>query len=82
MEHKKPIAAFLVGVVAANAITDAYLGLRLLTDLPPLASATLGSTASTFTGSALPIWATPTYNSVTDERIEAPVIEKDKSAQS
>jgi hypothetical protein len=79
MKYAKPLAATLVGAVAINSAGAAY-GIQLFTELPPLASITI---ASSLTGSAfLPVYATPAYNTVTDELIEAPVIEKDKAAHS
>jgi hypothetical protein len=67
MNYRKPIAVTLASAFAVNCV-GAGLGVQLFTDLPPLAAFAVGSTASNFTGSAfLPVYATPTYNAVTDE---------------
>jgi hypothetical protein len=79
MNCKKPLSATLATAFAINCVGAGY-GIQLFTDLPPLAAVITAS--SSFTGSALPIYATPAYNAVTDERLEAPAIEKDKVTQS
>jgi hypothetical protein len=74
MEHKKPIVAAMVVAFSANALLDAHYGVRLFTDLPPMAAVTAGSSFSGVTN--LPI-----YSTVTDDRIEAPAPEKDRAGQ-
>jgi hypothetical protein len=82
MECKKPAAVILAGAFVANAVGAGY-GIQLFTDLPPLAAVTLASTASAFTGvTNTPIYIAPRYDTVTDQRIEMPTSEKDRTEQS
>jgi hypothetical protein len=77
MEIKKPIAVTLASAFALNCVGAGH-GIQLFTDLPPLAAIA----NSSFTGSAyLPVYARPLYNTVTDDLIEAPVPEKDRTGQ-
>jgi hypothetical protein len=66
----------LASAVVANCVGAGY-GINLFTELPLAAVA-----YSSFTGSTVPIYITPAYNTVTDELIEAPAIEQDRAAQS
>jgi hypothetical protein len=83
MEQKKLINLTLASAIVINCVGVGY-GVHLFTDLPPLAAVSVAASSSvSFTGAGyLPVYATPVYNSVTDEQIEAPVIEQDKVEQS
>jgi hypothetical protein len=81
MEYKKPVTVILAGAFALNAL-DARYGMKLFTDLPPMSAITAASTVS-FTGTGFtPIYSRLTYSTVTDDLIEIPAIEKDRSGQS
>jgi hypothetical protein len=77
MSPRKPLPLTLAGAIFVNCIGVGY-GVHLFSDVPPLAITAGSTTGSTY----MAVYATPAYNTVTDERIEAPVIQKDKVVQS
>jgi hypothetical protein len=77
MECRKPIAVVLAGAFAMNSF-DARYGVKLFTDLPPM-SAILASASSSISVSGMTL---PFYSTTTDELIEAPAPDQDRSGQS
>jgi hypothetical protein len=77
--NSKLLAVTLALAFASNCAGTGY-GIQLFTDLPPLAAV---FASSSLTGSAyLPIYATPLFDTATDELIEAPAPDHDRFARS
>jgi hypothetical protein len=79
MEYKKPAAVILAGAFVVNAFDPRY-GLQIFIDLPPMSAAV--SAASVGSSLSIGYMTVPFYSTTTDELIEAPLSERDKSAQS
>jgi hypothetical protein len=77
MEYKKPAAVLLAGAFAVNAY-DLRYGLQIFTDLPPMSALAAAVSSASVSG----ILNVPFYSGITDELIEAPAPEKDRTGQS
>jgi hypothetical protein len=81
-EIKRPVAATVIAAFVGHTV-DGLAGGKLLLDAPP--ATVLSAAVASSTGIAvlyMPMYARPFFNTMTDELIEAPVIEKAKVTRS
>jgi hypothetical protein len=79
MEYKKPIAVALAGTLVTQVNLSTYFGFAPAADLPPVSA--IATIASTGIASA-PIYCKSVFCSLTDERIDAPTLQKNLIARS